>query len=73
MTFGLRTFGKRLAEGVPCGGGEQGLTAAGQRHDARGDRHGEAVDLGTYRAPSDVFRSVLAEASRARHAGPPGR
>ena len=62
VTLGLRPLGKRLADGLPGVGSKQRLTAAGQRHDARSDRHGEAVDLRTYRSPCDIFRSVLAEA-----------
>ena len=67
-----RTFGERSAERVAGGGGEQRLPAAGERHDARGERLGEALDLGAYCSACDVFGNVLAKRDRPDMEADPG-
>ena len=61
----LASLGQRIAERRARGGAEQRLPAAGERHDAGGERLGEAFDLDRLGAARDVVGSVLAQGDRA--------
>ena len=65
VALDLRALGQRVAERGPRGGGEERLPAARERHDAGGERLGEALDLDRLGAAGHVVGSVLAQGDRA--------
>ena len=72
VALDLGAVGERVAERFAGRGAQQRLAAAGERHDARRERRGEALDLRTLRAPRDVFGRVLAQGDRAYMDADPG-
>ena len=72
MALDSRTLGERPGESLPGRGREQRLPAAGERHDARGERRGEALDLRAVGAAGDVLGRVLAQRDWADMQADPG-
>ena len=65
VALDLGGVGERIAERGPGRGAQQRLPACGQRHHARGERLGQALDLETLGAVGDVLGAVLAQGDRA--------
>ena len=72
MALDSRTLEERRVENLAGRGGEERLPAAGEGHNAGGDGHGEALDLGTDGSQGDVGGSVLAEGDRPDMEANPG-